>query len=90
VTESVASKLVRLAVGFPCAGQEDGQNFALELPAELSELSYQTVVAHIEFRRKCMNQGFDNLLELLAMSKKTLVKAEEIVAANEPTDQPKE
>lgn len=45
----------------------DKGTFAIEMPAELSENSYQLMIQHIEFRRKCMNQGFDNLLELLKM-----------------------
>ncbi len=47
--------------------------FGLLLPTELCAESFATIRAQLEFRRKCMNQGFDNLLELLAMHEKTLL-----------------
>jgi len=64
--ESIAGKMVKLFTEFPCAGTKDA-DFSLDLPLELSKQSYEIVVKQIEFRRKCMNQGFDNLLELLKM-----------------------
>lgn len=63
---SIASRMIRLFTEFPCVGTDDS-NFEIELPMELSRQSYEMVVAQIEFRRKCMNQGFDNLLELLKL-----------------------
>ena len=44
-----------------------GADFSLLIPKDLSEESYRVIRQNIEFRRKCMNQGFDNLLELLEM-----------------------
>lgn len=49
-------------------------HFGLLLPTELSEESFNHITEQIEFRRRCMNQGFDNLLELLAMHKKVLMQ----------------
>lgn len=50
-----------------------GGHFGLLLPMHLSEESFEAVKRQIEFRRKCMNQGFDNLLELLDIAKGVLV-----------------
>ncbi len=36
------------------------------------EDQFEAVKAAIEFRRRCMNQGFDNLLELIEMTRKNL------------------
>lgn len=79
---SVASRMIRLFTEFPCAGINDG-DFELQMPPEISEVSYNLIVAHIAFRRKCMNQGFDNLLELLAMHYDTLRKV--VAVAEQPT-----
>jgi len=62
----MATQMIKLFTEFPCAGTNDA-NFGLEIQAELSKVSYGLIVNHIEFRRRCMNQGFDNLLELLKM-----------------------
>jgi len=64
--QSIASGLIRLFTEFPCVGTGD-PGFSVEMPEELGEASYALVVKSIEFRRRCMNQGFDNLLELLAL-----------------------
>jgi hypothetical protein len=64
--QSIAVQMIRLFTEFPCAGTNDA-NFGLDIPGELSKASYDLIVGHIEFRRRCMNQGFDNLLELLKM-----------------------
>jgi hypothetical protein len=40
-------------------------HFAVEFPGELTEEMYGLLRQQLEFRRRCMNQGFDNLLELL-------------------------
>jgi hypothetical protein len=74
--------MVRLFTEFPCAGTQDG-NFEVQMPREVSQTSYKLIVAHIEFRRKCMNQGFDNLLELLALHYDALQKANDAAAAEE-------
>ena len=60
----------------PVPGQEHLNSwFALYLPTALeTKESFETIVKHIEFRRKCMNQGFDNLLELLNMTRETMEK----------------
>lgn len=76
---SIANQLVRLFTEFPCAGTSD-PDFELHMPCEVSEASYHLIVNHIEFRRRCMNQGFDNLLELLQMHRDALRKVEDIVA----------
>jgi hypothetical protein len=53
--------------------------FGLILPDDdLSPDSFRYVRAQIEFRRKCMNQGFDNLLELLAMHEAMTLKRGEL------------
>jgi hypothetical protein len=46
--------------------------FGLEIPADLSDECFAIIRAQIEFRRRCMNQGFDNLLELLALHEKAV------------------
>jgi hypothetical protein len=46
----------------------------LLLPTDLSLESFEAVKKQIEFRRKCMNQSFDNLLELLEMSRDVLLE----------------
>lgn len=71
---SLASQMIRLFTQFPCAGTRD-HGFEVQMPLELSEASYKLVVAHVEFRRKCMNQGFNNLLELLALHHDAFQKA---------------
>ena len=77
--QSIASQMIRLIAPFPCAGTGDG-DFELEVQREISEVSYGLIVKHIEFRRKCMNQGFDNLLELLQMHRSVIESAEETKA----------
>ena len=93
--QSIAMRMVRLFTEFPCVGTNDG-DFALEMPAEISRASYELVVGHIEFRRKCMHQGFDNLLELLKMHYDAMLEMQESVnkkpietevSAPEPTDE---
>jgi hypothetical protein len=64
--DCIATKMIRLFTQFPCAGTGDA-DFSVVLPSELSRRSYELVISSIEFRRKCMNQGFDNLLELLRL-----------------------
>ena len=62
--------------------------FALYLPTQLEAgESFDTIVKHIEFRRKCMNQGFDNLLELLAMTRENIEKD---VAARKAQQKPEQ
>lgn len=64
----LSGQLIQLFTAYPCVGTDDA-DFALTLPAELSNRVYEAIVKQVEFRRKCMNQGFDNLLELLAIHK---------------------
>ncbi len=64
----LSGRLIELFTAYPCVGTGDAE-FSLSLPAELSDRIYETVIKQVEFRRKCMNQGFDNLLELLAIHK---------------------
>lgn len=40
----------------------------------MTDECWESIKAHIEFRRRCMNQGFDNLLELIELTRKTLPK----------------
>jgi len=35
---------------------------------------WEAIKLQIEFRRKCANQGYDNLLELIELTRKTLPK----------------
>ncbi len=76
--QSIASKMIRLFTEFPCAGTNDG-GFEIEMPLKLSEACYKVIVNHIEFRRRCMNQGFDNLLELLAMHHDVLQQVDDVM-----------
>lgn len=63
-----------LRVESPVPGP-DGSWFALYIPKNIDWTeSYDALVWHVEFRRKCMNQGFDNLLELLAKAKENMAK----------------
>jgi len=62
---------IRLEIDSPFPAHVGG--FGLILPVSLSEESISIVRAQLEFRRKCMNQGFDNLLELLELSRKALL-----------------
>lgn len=64
----LSGRLIEMFTSYPCVGTGDA-DFSLSLPAELSDRIYEVVVKQVEFRRKCMNQGFDNLLELLAIHK---------------------
>lgn len=48
--------------------------FAVDIPTGLIEDDFATIIEQIEFRRKCHNQGFDNLIELLNMHKKTVLR----------------
>ena len=73
---STAMNLIRLFTEFPCVGTSD-VDFSVEMPREVSDASYDLIVQHIEFRRRCMNQGFDNLLELLKIYKDAMRKMED-------------
>lgn len=79
---NVAYGLIRLFTEFPCVGTGDA-NFSIELQQELSNEAYEMVVKHIEFRRRCMNQGFDNLLELLELHHSSQQRMLDAVAAKE-------
>jgi hypothetical protein len=79
---NLSSKMIQLFTAYPCAGEAKG-NFGLSLPAELSDCLYAAIVKQVEFRRKCMNQGFDNLLELLAIHKKAFDGAVKVVEADD-------
>lgn len=72
------AKLVQLFTSYPCAGSGKA-DFSLAFPVELSDRAYEVVVKQIEFRKKCMNQGFDNLLELLAIHKEGFDKTTKVV-----------
>lgn len=72
----MADDKIELKVESPVPGPEHLNSwFALYLPKnlDLSE-SFDHLVWHIEFRRKCMNQGFDNLIELLKQTRDTALK----------------
>ena len=73
----LSSQLIRLFTEFPCAGTGEA-DFELTLSVKLSDSTYEAVLKHVEFRRKCMNQGFDNLLELLAMHKEVFDKVAKV------------
>lgn len=60
-----------------------GSLFGIYLPENLDlNGSFDAIVQAIEFRRKCMNQGFDNLLELLANTKANLKADVDAVGKN--------
>ena len=66
-------KPIELKVESPVPGPGSSW-FALYLPTKLdTEASFEEIKRHIEFRRKCMNQGFDNLLELMEMTKNNII-----------------
>lgn len=81
----LSSRLIQLFTMYPCAGS-DKSDFRLTLPSELSDRAYETVVKHISFRRKCMNQGFDNLLELLAIHKEAFDRTTQAAEEMSPDD----
>lgn len=64
MTAQDVEKVVELNGGSPLPG---GADFKLLMPAVIGEDSFAYLREFIEFRRKCMNQGFDNLLEVLAI-----------------------
>src|SRR5437870_2537580 len=74
----------------PCPDSFTGKSwFALYIPKNLSaEEDFDCLRRHIEFRRKCMNQGFDNLLELLAITEEYATKDTEASTKSRP--EPKE
>lgn len=73
---------IELKVESPIPGDSDSW-FMLHMPKNLSgEDNFAVIEWHIEFRRKCMNHGFDNLIELLRKTKETMSKD---IAAKEPT-----
>lgn len=85
----LSSQLIRLFTAYPCAGA-DRADFELILPRDMSDRLYEGIVKQIEFRRKCMNQGFDNLLELLAIHKEAFDKASEAADAKADEEPDKE
>lgn len=77
---------IELKVESPVPGPNKSW-FALYLPTNLDcEENFASIVKQVEFRRKCMNQGFDNLLELLEMTKATIL-ADVAAAKAEKTEQ---
>lgn len=69
------SETVTLSVESPDMLRDRNKRFEVEFPRILSEESYQLIRWNLEFRRKCMNQGFDNLLELLEQHWKVFKEA---------------
>jgi hypothetical protein len=85
----MTDKPIELKVASPVPGPDSLNSwFALYLPTQLEAgESFDTIVEHIEFRRKCMNQGFDNLLELLAMTRTGIEKDVAARKAKEANEQ---
>ncbi len=80
-----------LKVESPVPGPEHANSwFALHLPKNVDlEAGFDAILWHIEFRRKCMNQGFDNLVELLKKTKDTAkADAEALRLKTPPQEQP--
>ncbi len=76
----IANDLITLFTQYPCAGDDRGHDaFQLKLPRDLSATAYDAVVKNVEFRRKCMNQGFDNLLELLQIHREAQIRLDDAV-----------
>lgn len=47
--------------------------FGVNMPRHLTQESIDIVIANIELQRKGMNQGFDNLIELIRLNSKALL-----------------
>jgi hypothetical protein len=78
---------IEMKVDSPVPGPNSSW-FALYVPQNLDwENSFDILVQHVEFRRKCMNQGFDNLLELMRMTRETALKD---IAAKPASEHPAE
>jgi hypothetical protein len=78
---------ITLHVEDPNMRSRNSPGYSLTMPAELSQESYDLLVWNLEFRRRCMNQGFDNLLELLKKHWETYRQLQEPQPAD-PTPQP--
>lgn len=65
---------ITLKVESPVPGPNDDW-FMLHMPKNLKniEANFAAIRWHIDFRRRCMNQGFDNLLELLNKTEKEMI-----------------
>lgn len=48
--------------------------WAVVFPGDSGREEFALIRQQIEFRRKCMNQGFDNLLELVQMHEDAFLK----------------
>lgn len=59
-------KMVNLSAPSPDM-RDSGGDWSVSFPENISEDDYNFLRERLEHRRKCMNQGFDNLLELLTM-----------------------
>lgn len=74
MSENAKDEQVRLDVESPVPGQPESW-FSLYFPKNtIAKEDFDIMVKHIEFRRKCMNQGFDNLIELLNMTRESMLK----------------
>ena len=76
--QTIESRLIRLVTEYPCTGSGK-DDFELHVPEKLTEHCYGTIIAHLKFRQKCMNQGFENLLELLELHRNATLAAEAII-----------
>jgi hypothetical protein len=49
-----------------------GTFFGVVMPWTPTDEAFDAIIEAIEFRRKCQNQGFNNLIEWVNMSRKNL------------------
>lgn len=80
--------MVELKVDNPEPNGKGYFSVMLEALDDLSDESFDTIKAHIEFRRRCCNQGFDNLLELIEMTRKATSKMRQKALADKPPHLP--
>lgn len=79
-----------LKVDNPEPGGKGHFALILETLDDLSDESFDTIKTHIEFRRQCCNQGFDNLLELIEMTRKATSKMRQKALADKPPHVPED
>jgi hypothetical protein len=83
-----AKPQVTLSVQSPDIINDQDAEFSITMPRDLVEADYRFLRERIEFRRKCMNQGFDNLLELLDKHFVHFQKAKAMRETDAPTVHP--
>lgn len=65
--------------------RQQHEEFSIKFPKKIDEAQYKLLRWNLEYRKKCMNQGFDNLLELLDKHWETW---KDVAAETTPTPAP--